>query len=356
MKKPCLLALLLVAAALLWSQTELMTLLKFDSPVDQPTDWGFASMISGEGDLNGDGLNDIVIVGRPTGGVAWSRILYVYLGSTELDSIPDWVIEPTESTGSYSYFGEIVAYNNDLNADGVDDLVIAAPGAGSVQEGRVYIYWGGEYLSATPDVTLYGYDYAPDCFLLGFGCDIDLHGDLNNDGYADLVVGAEGPSLSWEGLAAVFYGGPEFDTIADWQVVGEGSDRLWGWGLSTGDLNGDSVSDLVISSATPDSSFYYPSRFNIFFGGEDFDTEIDYFHDGPFTGFYNTTANGDFNGDGFDDLFLSSGSCLHCMLGSADNSNPLFVIPRLSENVNRRSRFYSHIGDDDLMTISKPMD
>jgi len=44
------------------------------------------------------------------------------------------------------------------------------------------------------------------------------------------------------------------------------------------------------------------------------------------------------------------------MLGSADNSNPLFVIPRLSENVNRRSRFYSHIGDDDLMTISKPMD
>jgi hypothetical protein len=42
MKKPCLLALLLVAAALLWSQTELMTLMKFDSTVDQPTDWGFA--------------------------------------------------------------------------------------------------------------------------------------------------------------------------------------------------------------------------------------------------------------------------------------------------------------------------
>ena len=137
-----------------------------------------------------------------------------------------------------------VAYAGDLNDDGYDDLAVGANGADSYS-GAVYIYLGSASgVSTSPDQTLSGSDYGSS----GFGFSVAGARDLDNDGYSDLIVGAPGTN-STKGAAIVFYGGPTGVYTKDvYSLSGSGESQAnFGYDIATAELNNDFYTDVVIT-------------------------------------------------------------------------------------------------------------
>jgi len=137
---------------------------------------GFGSCVSSAGDFNGDGYGDVV-VSSPTAGAA-----FVYFGGSAMNTVPNLTLtEPT------AYFGFALC-SMDANADGYGDVIVGAPDAGGT--GRVYVYLGGPSADATPALTLAG-EAPGDAFGLSLST-----GDVDGDGFADLIIGAPGAANS----------------------------------------------------------------------------------------------------------------------------------------------------------------
>ncbi|MCK5292732.1 MAG: FG-GAP repeat protein [Thermoplasmata archaeon] len=92
-----------------------------------------------------------------------------------------------ESSGDK--FGFSVSLAGDVDNDDYDDVVIGAPfnDVGGTSAGRVYIYYGSSSMNAREDVVMTGHHYGPG-EALGFS--VSDAGDVNNDGYADVMAGA----------------------------------------------------------------------------------------------------------------------------------------------------------------------
>jgi VCBS repeat protein len=78
-------------------------------------------------------------------------------------------------------FGWSVAGVGDVNGDGYGDLIVGAPGIG-----RAYLHYGGPEAAPVADVVFHGPGGGP----LGFGYSVSSAGDFNGDGYPDIIVGA----------------------------------------------------------------------------------------------------------------------------------------------------------------------
>ena len=160
---------------------------------------GFGYQVRNAGDLNGDGVPDIV-VGAPfdsTRGLNAGRA-FVWFGGSELTGDPDLILEPANGG---DYFGFAVAGVGDVDNDGFDDLAIGAPWAarGGGRLGAVYLYRGGTNMNATVDRDLEG-EVGGD----RFGWSIAPAGDMNRDGRDDFVVGAPYNSLDGLGVGRVY--------------------------------------------------------------------------------------------------------------------------------------------------------
>lgn len=204
-------------------------------------------------------------------------------------------------------WGGIVNGNSDINGDGYDDIIISGHPIGSALGRRdVYIYLGGSILSSTPDYIIADPAIPGPHYL--FGSSIAYNGDLNGDGYSDLVISEPGHyGADGTGRVHIYYGGPDFDTTADVILYGieYGFDP---WGLNfgsnldiSGDFNGDGYKDLVIYSAH--RNLYHYGEVDIFYGGPGFDLICDWSYHGEMVEEFGSSLSiGDINGDGFSDL------------------------------------------------------
>ncbi len=304
MRKLLLTGFFLIAIGVALGQTPMQLLHTIESPFE--SDLGsWSGSVKGNGDINGDGYNDIIIAGHPIGSALGRRDVYIYLGGETLSNTPDYIITDPAIPGPHYLFGSSIAYNGDLNGDGYCDLVISEPGYnGAEASGRVHVYYGGPDFDTLADVILYGIDYGIESWGLHFGSNVDISGDFNGDGFSDLVIYSEHSNLCHYGQVDIFYGGPGFDLISDWSYCGEMAEEF-GRSLSVGDFNGDGFSDLATWSMYYGSVENHPQVLKIFLGSANFDNVADatYLFDQSFIRAA-LIMDGDLNQDGFDDLVI----------------------------------------------------
>lgn len=276
-------------------------------------------------DFNGDGYADVA-VGAPE---YQSRgAVFVYFGSSGgLDTVPDGVIG---QSGGGDNFGGYIAPAGDFNADGYADLIV---GAYQYQpSGRAYIFFGGpgNSMDRNADVILEG--RSPN---EGFGKSVSSAGDLNGDGFSDVVVGAffNSGNGSQAGRAYIYFGGvlgtPDLpDGVLSGKMAGEN----FGYRVSSaGDLDGDGFSDLAITSGDYLEVLQMPCFAQIFQGTRDSVKES------PALRLEGKSADGcavlavdgqDINRDGFADLIVATSPSFPARpfvtihLGSSEISTP----------------------------------
>ena len=141
-----------------------------------------------------------------------------------------------------------------------------------------------------------------------FGDFVAVGGDVNGDGYRDILVSSVGyPNSGHQGRgrAYLYYGGANMDAIADKIFTGENNGDYFSDGIhSIADLNNDNYDDLMIGATKYDGA----GRLYIYYGGPDMDEVADIVIDSPdgrgcFFGFY--PSAGDFNNDGFMDVAVA---------------------------------------------------
>jgi len=219
-----------------------------------------------------------------------------------MDDIADLIL--TGEPKANQYFGDFLAVG-DVNGDGFADLLVSAAQAGTEDAGKAYLYYGGKNVDNAPDKVFAG-ENPGDRFSGGGGC----LADMNNDGFDDVIIGAV--HFANRGRVYLFMGGPDMDEKADLVFEPEeGATNCWfGRGMTVGDVNGDGYMDLMVSA--PDlNNDTGTGRVYLFFGGNPFDTIIDRVFSGEGTGdeFGRVrSARGDVDGDGCDDLLIGTRS------------------------------------------------
>ena len=147
-------------------------------------------------------------------------------------------------------FGTSVSTAGDVNGDGYSDVIVGANAndAGGSNAGRAYVYFGGSIMNNTADVLLTG-EAASD----GLGFAVANAGDVNGDGYGDVLIGATGNDAGGTsaGRAYVYFGGSLMNSTADVIMTGAAANDQFGVSVSTtGDVNGDGYSDVAVGMPT----------------------------------------------------------------------------------------------------------
>jgi hypothetical protein len=297
-------------------------------------------------DLNNDGYDDLIRF-TINNDIQESRLLF-YFGSANPDPIPDLDF-------NVEYGQNYPSWGGDLNNDGYKDIVYNSF-CNTINPGDIYICLGGDTIDIEPELILHGENYAPDPFNLRFrGCNPGV--DFNGDGYDDILAGGTGPDFFFNGQVDLFFGGEEIDTIPDFHLQGATLDQF-GLFKTVGDINGDGYCDLIASRSI---EFDGPLKYEIYLGGPDMDTIMDYelpeiWLDSKFP-----CANGDINGDGYDDLIISGViDTIHAITGVyfGNESGQLSLNTIIDSTYAYANMFYTNINNDEFddiaMTVLRP--
>jgi FG-GAP repeat len=226
------------------------------SPMTAPGRWAadgdqagayFGYSVAKAGDVNGDGYGD-VIVGAPfyDRGQNDEGAASVYLGSANgLSTIPNWTAESGEGGAR---LGWSVGTAGDVNGDGYDDVVVGAPNYGQNAEGVAIVFHGSANgLSSTPAWTAQA-----DQRSASFGFSVGTAGDINGDGYDDVIVGGQfyDNGQDDEGRAFVYHGSAiGLSTISNWIAESDQDHALFGYSVGTaGDVDGDGYADVIVGA------------------------------------------------------------------------------------------------------------
>ncbi len=265
----------------------------------------FGENVSAIGDVNADGNQDIAVSGSYNNvAAANAGAIYVYFGNGGgVNATPDLTIRG-ETAGDYLGYGnKTISSAGDINGDGYQDFMVASDYYNN-RQGRVYIFHGGPSLNDTADVVITG----PTAAVTYFGSTINNIGDINHDGYSDIIIGQEG---STNGNAYIYYGGSSMDTTADVTFTGEAAgDALGSFVGLAGDVNNDGNQDILIGAYLNDTAGTNAGAAYIFYGnGSGVDTTADVTMRAAaandLLGYYATTL-GDVNGDGYADVLVTA--------------------------------------------------
>jgi hypothetical protein len=275
---------------------------------DQPLA-SFGSSVAGAGDVNGDGYND-VIVGSFffDNGQSEEGRAFVFHGSAAgLGTTPAWT---AESDHASAFFGISVAGAGDINGDGYDDVVVGATGYdnGQYHEGRAYVYHGSAAgLSLTPDWTAESNQVGAD-----FGQSVGGAGDVNGDGFYDVIVGAPGYSNGQfdEGRAYVYHGSAGgLSTTANWTAEPDKQSAYFGVSVAGGgDVNGDGYDEVIVGAHAFGWAFAYHGSAAGLSISPDWKAKSN--QAGALFGDSVAVAV-DVNGDGYDDVIVGAPSHTH---------------------------------------------
>jgi len=278
----------------------------------------FANSVASAGDVNGDGYSDVIVgaFGYDDGANTNEGRAFVYYGSAAgLSASPNSTPDDADQAGAS--FGTSVACAGDVNGDGYSDVIIGAPlynDGANAAEGRAFVYYGSAAgLSATPISTPDDADQA-NAF---FGYKVACAGDVNGDGYSDVIIGAylyddgftnEGKAFIYHGSATGLSATPN-SSPADANLA----NALFGFSVSgAGDVNGDGYSDVIIGASGYTSGanasegrayMYYGSAAGLSAAPnitlDDTNQAFSYFG-------VSVSGAGDVNGDGYSDVIVGA--------------------------------------------------
>jgi hypothetical protein len=218
------------------------------------------SVVATAGDVNRDGYSDLAVgaYGHDGGGSSGADRgrAYVYPGTAAgLLTSPIWTVSGDQND---AWFGHSLGTAGDVNGDGYSDLAVGAnrwsdpinPGS---ERGRAYVYLGYA-LGVLPGPVWTG---TGDEDGARFGCAVGTAGDVNGDGFSDLLVGAETHQAggSDRGRAYAHLGSPTGPSSSpSWTVSGDEDLGYLGFSVgAAGDVNGDGYSDVVVGAPWQDA-------------------------------------------------------------------------------------------------------
>jgi len=177
-------------------------------------------------DLNGDGISDVA--------VAATSDVYVFQGTAGV-----FPLRPTSTIAAplgATQFGNAMSGAGDVNGDGFGDLVVGAIGSSNV-----YLYLG----SATGIATAPARTLGPPPGAVTFAVTVAGVGDVNGDGYGDIVVGASG-----SGTAYIYQGMPTGVATSPAATMTFAATSNGGHAVAgAGDVNGDGVGDVIVGAS-----------------------------------------------------------------------------------------------------------
>ncbi len=215
----------------------------------------FGRSVSGAGDVDNDGYADL-IVGADVQGVFGnlSGRAYVYSGQTGL------VLYVLNGENNNDVFGISVSGAGDVNADGYADLIVGAPANASaaMNAGRAYVYSGktGELM----------YTFTGEAKYDGLGFTVSGAGDVNSDGFDDLIVGAPNQDAGGSDAGGAYvYSGQTGDLL--YKFIGKVAVDKFGYSVSgANDVDNDGYDDLLIGSRFSDIGGRSSGRADVYSG------------------------------------------------------------------------------------------
>ncbi len=256
----------------------------------------FGTSVSAAGDVNNDGFDDL-IVGAPQISTfpAHAGLIRVFSG------LNGAVIYTIHGVSNDEYFGWSVAGAGDVNNDGFDDVIA---GALEARDGKGQPVGAARVYSGVDGTLLY--QFLGDAAIDHFGQSVDGAGDVNNDGFDDLIVGASNSDIDGPdaGLARVF-SGANGTVLHEW-TGGNFADQLGFSVAAAGDVNNDGHADLIVGAPFNDNNGPESGLARVFSGANG--TVLYSFYGDATNDFFGRAVSGagDVNADGFDDLLVAA--------------------------------------------------
>ncbi|MCV6638502.1 FG-GAP-like repeat-containing protein [Candidatus Albibeggiatoa sp. nov. NOAA] len=287
----------------------------------------FGWSVAGVGDVNGDGYSDVMIGDSfYTDGESQEGAVFVFHGSAGgVSSSYTTSMQPDIASAQMGYS---VAGAGDLNNDGYDDAIVGAIyyANGQDSEGAIFTYHGSPSGLSSSFTKQLESDQAQ----AYFGCDVEGAGDVNNDGFDDIIVGAYAydNGETDEGVVFIYHGSETgiADSYNSLLEVDQANANLGRYVASAGDVNKDGYDDVIVSASSYENGQTNEGAIFIYHGSNtgvanSYTTIIEMNQANTPQAHGDVAGAGDINNDGYADVIIGA----HNYENGQNNEGAAFV-------------------------------